>query len=54
VDDQENRNLYLSARTLQGVKSVPAVGLNVYDLVNCQHLVISKRAILALQEALQE
>ncbi len=54
VDDQENRNLYLSARNLQGVKSVPAVGLNVYDLVNCQHLVISKRAILALQEALQE
>ena len=54
VDDHENRNLYLSARNLQGVKSVPTVGLNVYDLVNCQHLLISKRAILALQEALQK
>ncbi|MEE8348020.1 MAG: 50S ribosomal protein L4 [Acidobacteriota bacterium] len=54
VDDRDNRNLYLSSRNLQGVKSVPTVGLNVYDLVNCQHLVISKRAVLALQEALQK
>ena len=54
VDDRENRNLYLSARNLPGVKSVPTVGLNVYDLVNCQHLLISKRAILALQEVLQK
>lgn len=54
VDDRENRNLYLSARNLPGVKSVPTVGLNVYDLLNCRHLLISKRAILALQEALRK
>jgi large subunit ribosomal protein L4 len=54
VDDRDNRNLYLSARNLSAVKSVPTVGLNVYDLLNCQHLLISKRAILAIQEALQK
>ena len=54
VDDRENRNLYLSARNLPGVKSVPTVGLNVYDLVNYPHLLISKRAILALQETLRK
>ena len=54
VDDRANRNLYLSSRNLPMVKSVPTVGLNVYDLLNCQHLLISKRAILALQEVLQK
>lgn len=53
VDDRENRNLYLSSRNLSGVTSVPTLGLNVYDLLNCQHLLISKRAILKLQEVLQ-
>ena len=53
VDALENRNLYLSARNLPEVKSVPLIGLNVYDLVNCQHVLISKKAILELQEVLQ-
>ena len=54
VDDRENRNLYLGSRNVPRVTSVPTVGLNVYDLLNCQHLLISKRAILALQEALKK
>ena len=53
VDDHQNRNLYLSARNLPEVKLVPTLGLNVYDLLNCKHLLISKRAILELQEVLQ-
>ena len=53
VDDRENRNLYLSSRNVPRVKCVATTGLNVYDLLNCRHLLISKRAILALQEVLQ-
>ncbi len=53
VDDRENRNLYLSSRNVPGVKLVATGGLNVYDLLNCRHFLISKRAILALQEVLQ-
>jgi len=53
VDDRENRNLYLSSRNVPHVKCVATLGLNVYDLLNCRNLVISKRAILSLQEVLQ-
>lgn len=53
VDDRENRNLYLSSRNVPQVKCVATLGLNVYDLLNCRHLLISKRAILNLQEVLK-
>ena len=49
VDDRENRNLYLSSRNLAGIKMVIPLGVNVYDLVDCEHLLISKNAILELQ-----
>lgn len=54
VDHRENQNLYLGSRNLPQVKSVPTLGLNVYDLLNCEHLLISKRSILQLQEVLQK
>ena len=54
VDDRENRNLYLSSRNVPQVKCVATLGLNVYDLLNCRHLLISKRAVLSLQELLQK
>ena len=53
VDDRENRNLYLSSRNVQRVKCVATLGLNVYDLLKFQHLLISKRSILSIQEVLQ-
>ena len=54
VDDRENRNLYLSSRNVPHVKCVTTLSLNVYDLLNCRNLLISKRAILSLQEVLQK
>ncbi|MGH9341129.1 MAG: 50S ribosomal protein L4 [Acidobacteriota bacterium] len=53
VDDRENRNLFLSSRNLPQVKMVPTLGVNIFDLLNCEHLLISKRAVLQLQEVLQ-
>lgn len=53
VDHLENRNLYLSSRNLAGVKLVPTQRLNVYDVLNCEHVLISKRAILRLEEVLK-
>ncbi len=53
MDDRENRNLYLSSRNVPGMKLVATGGLNVYDLLNCRHFLVTKRAILALQEVLQ-
>lgn len=53
VDSAENRNLYLSCRNIPRVKMVPAGGVNVFDLLNCDHLLISRNAILELQERLE-
>ncbi|HSR53852.1 MAG TPA: 50S ribosomal protein L4 [Acidobacteriota bacterium] len=52
VDERENRNLYLGSRNLPGVKMVPTLGVNIYDLVDHPSLLISKRSLLALQEVL--
>lgn len=52
VDSRENQNLYLSSRNVPAVKMVAANGVNVYDLVNHEVLMISKNALLELQEAL--
>lgn len=54
VDAQENRNLYLSARNLAGVKMVSTEGVNIFDLLDHEHVVMTKRAVLALQEGLQK
>lgn len=53
VDDRENRNLYLGSRNLPRVKMVPTLGVNIFDLLNHEHLLISKRSLLELQEILQ-
>ena len=52
VDSRENRNLFLSTRNLPEVKMVPALGVNVYDLLNAEILMISKASLLELQEVL--
>jgi large subunit ribosomal protein L4 len=53
VDSKENRNLYLGSRNLQSVKMVGAGGVNIYDLLNHETILISKSALLQLQEVLQ-
>ena len=54
VDDRDNRNLFLSARNLPQVKMVMSSGLNVYDVLNYDHLLISRQALLDIQEVLQK
>jgi large subunit ribosomal protein L4 len=54
VDNRDNRNLFLGARNLPKVKMVPSTGVNVYDLLNYEHLLISRQALLAIQEVLQK
>lgn len=52
VDSRKNRNLFLSTRNLPEIKMVPALGVNVYDLLNAEVLMISKASLLELQEVL--
>lgn len=53
VDRRENRNLFLGSRNVPTVKTVTTGGVNVYDLVNHDVLMISRQAVEELQEVLQ-
>jgi len=53
VDDGENEKLRLSAGNLADHLFIPPEGLNVYDLLRHDQLVISKRAALEVQERLE-
>jgi large subunit ribosomal protein L4 len=52
VTDQENLNLEKSARNVNGVKVLRADGLNVYDVLRYDRLVLLKSSIPIIEEAL--
>ena len=49
VDDKSNENLRLSIRNMENSQFLPPEGVNVYDLLRYQHLVVSKTAVAALE-----
>jgi large subunit ribosomal protein L4 len=52
VDSLENHNLTLAARNVRGLKTVDALALNVYDVVDRPYLVLSEDALNRLVEVL--
>src|SRR5215217_5543499 len=52
VDSLDNDNLMLSARNLRHTKVVNSFGLNIYDLLYHDHLVLSRSAASELEELL--
>jgi large subunit ribosomal protein L4 len=49
VDAKENENLRLSARNLPSHQFLPPEGVNIYDLLRHEHLVLTKKAVAALE-----
>ena len=49
VDDAANQTLRLSARNMKENNFLPPEGVNVYDLLRHDHLIVSKDAIKALE-----
>lgn len=49
VDDKSNENLRLSIRNMAHSQFLPPEGVNVYDLLRYQHLIVSKTAAKALE-----
>ena len=47
-----DRNVELSARNIPGAVVAKSMGLNVYDILNSQKLVITKDAVTMLEEVL--
>jgi large subunit ribosomal protein L4 len=54
VDDKSNENLKLSIRNLEKSLFLPPEGVNVYDLLRHDHLVLSRTAAKALEARLLE
>jgi large subunit ribosomal protein L4 len=52
VDSLENENLLLSARNVRQAKVVNSFGLNIYDLLYHDHLVLSRDAANELEQLL--
>ena len=52
VDSLENENLLLSARNVRQAKVVNSFGLNIYDLLYHDHLVLSRNAATELEQLL--
>ena len=52
VDSLDNENLLLSARNLQRAKVVNSFGLNIYDLLYHDHLVLSQSAAKEIETLL--
>ena len=52
VDTFDNENLMLSARNLQRAKVVNSLGLNIYDLLYHEKLVLSQSAVAELEQLL--
>jgi large subunit ribosomal protein L4 len=50
VDGEKQENALLSARNIPGLKYVDAYGLNVYDLLRHEYLVLTKEAVAKVQE----
>ncbi|MDP9728503.1 50S ribosomal protein L4 [Alicyclobacillus tolerans] len=50
VDAEKIENVWLSARNIPGIKYVPANGVNVYDLLRHEHLVLTKDAVAKVEE----
>ncbi len=53
VDGKENEKLRLSARNLQNHSVLPPEGVNLYDLLRHEHLVLTQTAVEALEARCQ-
>lgn len=52
VDGEFDLNFAMSARNLSHVSLLAAEGLNVYDILRCDKLVLTKAAVKAIEERL--
>jgi large subunit ribosomal protein L4 len=52
VESGENANLERASRNIEGVTLVPTAGLEAYDLMRHEHLLLSREAVAKLSRAL--
>ena len=50
--DEDTDNAYMSSRNLPGISMMNSNGINVYDLVNANRIVLTEAAVKEIEEAL--
>ena len=50
LDGEDNANVAVSARNIEGVRTVPVNAINVYDILKHNTLVMTKEAVQAIEE----
>lgn len=50
LDGEDNANVELSARNIEGVRVVPVGSISVYDILKYETVVITKRAVSKIEE----
>ena len=50
MTDGVDKNLVLSANNVPGVKTAPTNNINVYDVLNCEKLILTKSAVQKIEE----
>jgi len=53
VTDGENRNLRLAVRNLKGFKVIEVAGINVYDVLKYEHLVMTRTALEKVEASIR-
>lgn len=53
IVDEANRNLELSARNVKDVKVLKSEGLNIFDIMKYQHIILTQDAVRKVEGALQ-
>ena len=49
---EENKNIYLSSRNLEGVSVVTASDINTYQILNAKKLIVLESSVSKLEELL--
>lgn len=52
VVDEFDENVLLSCRNIPNLKLIEANGINVYDILDCTNLMMTEKAVKAVEEAL--
>ena len=50
--EEDTDNAYMSSRNLPGISMMNSNGINVYDLVNANRIVLTEAAVKEIEEAL--
>ena len=50
LDGEDNANVAVSARNIEGVRTIPVIAINVYDIMKYETVILTKSAVAKIEE----